>query len=143
MEKRIIPTMKKCLYAALCALCLSGCYSLDSAPVANFGREHVLVRNYGWSLFNCIPILCGNAAKDPACSFVMFRDDVTMEKIRDRFDEYAAGRSVECPVLHVDDNKFISIYNIPIPYIVCYKEVSFSATLGARKDKTEKTEAGK
>ena len=123
--------MKRCLYAALCALCLSGCYTLDSAPVSDTGREHVLVQNYGWSLFNCIPILCGNAEKDPSCPFVMFRDDVAMEKIQARFDEYAAGRNVECPVFHFDDTKFISVYSIPvpIPYIVCYKEVSLSATI--------------
>jgi len=131
--------MKKCLYVALGALCLSGCYTLDSAPVLDTSREHVLVQNYGWSLFNCIPIFCGNAAKDPSCPFVMFRDDVTMEKIQERFDEYAAGRSVECPVFHIDDTKFISIYSIPIPipYIVCYKEVSLSATLGSAKDEKE------
>ena len=128
--------MKKFLYIAFCALGLSGCYTLDSAPVSDTGREHVLVQNYGWSLFGCIPIFCGNAAKDPSCPFVMFRDDVTMEKIQERFDEYAAGRSVDCPVFHVDDTKFISVYSIPIPipYIVCYKEVSLSATLGAVKD---------
>ena len=57
--------------------------------------------------------------------------DVAMEKIQARFDEYAAGRNVECPVFHFDDTKFISVYSIPvpIPYIVCYKEVSLSATI--------------
>ena len=120
-------------------MCLSGCYTLDHAPVADTGREHVLVQNYGWTLFNCIPIICGNAAKNPKCPFVMFRDDVTMEKIQTRFDEYAAGRNVECPVFHIDDSKFISVYSIPvpIPYIVCYKEVSLSATLSAVKDEGE------
>lgn len=124
--------MRKTVLTALscaAAACLSGCLSLDSAALPSGGGEHVLARNYGWSLFNCIPFVCGNASPDPSCGFVMFRDDVTMEKVQARLADRAGGRRIECPVYHNADRIFITLFGIPIPYIVCYKEVSVSATL--------------
>ena len=122
---------KLVLTALLCAAaaCLSGCLSLDSAAVPSGGGEHVLARNYGWSLFNCIPFICGNASPDPSCGCVMFRNDVTMEKVQARLADYAAGRQIECPVYHHADSIFVTLFGFPIPYIICYKEVSVSATL--------------
>ena len=96
----IIPRMRKLALMALsgAALCLSGCLSIDTAATSYGGGEHVLARNYGWTLFNCIPLFCGNASADATCGFVMFRDDVTMERVQAKLAEYAAGREIVCPV---------------------------------------------
>ncbi|MBR3223468.1 MAG: hypothetical protein IKF72_14710 [Kiritimatiellae bacterium] len=121
---------KSALTALSCAaLCLAGCFSLDKASMRDGDGEHVLARNYGWALFNCIPFICGNASADPSCGCVMFRNDVTMEKVQARLADYAAGREIECPVYHNADSIFITLFGFPIPYVICYKEVSVSATL--------------
>ncbi len=121
---------KLALIALSCAAtCLAGCLSIDTAETKSGGGEHVLARNYGWTLFNCIPIVCGNASADATMGCVMFRDDVTMERLQAKLAEYAAGREMVCPVYHNADTVFITIFGIPIPYIICYNEVSMSATL--------------
>lgn len=127
----IILRMRKLALIALsgAALCLSGCLSIDTAATAYGGGEHVLARNYGWTLFNCIPLFCGNASADATCGFVMFRDDVTMERVQAKLAEYAAGREIVCPVYHNADTVFITLFGFPIPYLICYNEVSVSATL--------------
>lgn len=128
--------MKTWLFIALAgvALGLSGCFSLESADVKMTNEEHVLARNFGWRLFNWIPLACGNASKDAECSFVLFRDDVTMEKVQSRFVDYAAGREILDPTYHNCDSVFFNIVGIPfpIPYVICYREVSLSGTI--RKD---------
>lgn len=66
-------------------LCLTGCFSIDSADVPQTGEEHVHVANYGWYLFNIVPLACGNAAEDPNLPSIFFRNDVTMDKVQQRF----------------------------------------------------------
>ena len=132
-KRCIIPPMRKLALPFLAlsglALCLSGCMSVESAPTPSGGGEHVLARNYGWTLFNCIPLVCGNASADATCRFVMFRNDVTMERVQAKLAEYAAGREISCPVYHNADSVFTSLFGFPIPYLLCYSEVSVSATL--------------
>ena len=128
-EKRIIPNMKNWLYVAFCALCLSGCFSIDTARIKATGEEHVLVHNFGWRLFNWIPLVCGNASPDASCGIVLFRDDVTMDKVQNRFAAYANGREVINPTYHNRDSVFFDFFGWPIPYIICYKEVALSGTL--------------
>ena len=128
-EKRIIPPMKKLMYLAIGAFCLSGCFSLDTAKIKATGEEHVLARNFGWRLFNWIPLACGNASPDASCPFVLFRDDVTVEKVQKRFAAYANGREVFDPTYSNRDSVFFDFFGWPIPYILCYKEVALSGTL--------------
>ena len=118
-------------------LCLAGCFSLDTAPVRATGEEHVLVHNFGWRLFNCIPVVCGNADPDASCGCAFFRDDVTIEKVQAHLAAHAGGREIRCPVYHNSDSVFFNIVGIPfpIPYVICYKEVSVSATLPGRSAK--------
>ena len=105
---------------------------MDAAATRSGGGEHVLARNYGWTLFNCIPLVCGNASADATCRFVMFRNDVTMERVQAKLAEYAGGREIVGPVYHNADTVFVTVFGIPIPYIICYNEVSVSATLRER-----------
>lgn len=110
-------------------LCLSGCFTLDTATMKWSGEEHVMANNYGWTLFNWIPLFCGNAADDAECGFVMFRDDVTPEKVQHRVIKYAEGRQLMCPAYHTKDTVFLNVLGIPIPYVICYKEITLSGTL--------------
>ena len=71
------------------ALCLSGCFSIDCGRLIRTDEEHVLVSNYGWYLFNLIPLACGNADERSSAPFMFFRNDVTMDKIQRRFMMYA------------------------------------------------------
>jgi len=127
------------LFLLAVAIGLSGCFSIDHAVSPLSGNEHVLVSNYGWQLFNCIPIVCGNATdpRSPEYSspWAFFRDDVTMDKIQERLLKHAEERS-KTPVelfYHNYDTVFISIpftsVPIPIPYIVCYREIQLSGVL--------------
>ena len=79
--------MRRAGAIAVLAAALAGCFSLETARINTNGREHVLASNYGWYLFHCIPLACGNASKDPWFPWVLFRDDVTLDKIQSRFME--------------------------------------------------------
>lgn len=96
------------------AIGMVGCMSVDSAVSRKTGEEHVIVRNYGWSLFNCIPLGSG---------------DVTLEDVQTELRKKAEGRRIECPVYHNYDSVFFSVFGVPIPYIICYKEVAISGVM--------------
>jgi len=118
-------------------MCLTGCFSLDTAVLEVDGREHIVASNYGWSLFNCIPLFCGNANDDGkrVSPWAFFRDDVTMEKVQSRLLEHAKseGKDAEELVFHNYDSVLMWIpmagISLPIPYLVCYKEVQLSGVL--------------
>lgn len=107
---------------------LAGCFTVDTAPLAR-GGEHVVMNNYGWKLFDWIPLVCGNANEDGATGFALFRDDVTAEKVQSRFARYAGARTIESPVYDVNDTIFFNVFGFPIPYILTYKEITLSGTL--------------
>jgi len=120
----------KCLFAAIgSALCLVGCFSVESAKLKPSNAEHVVMNNYGWKLFDWIPLVCGNAAEDATMGCALFRDDVTFEKIQTRFAKYANGREIACPAWTPLDYNVITVFGIPIPYVVTYKEYTLSGTL--------------
>lgn len=126
------------LLLAVAALALGGCFSFDAATLPRTGDEHVLVSNYGWYLFGCLPIVCGNATtpEERTGPWAFFRDDVTMEKIQSRLTNYAArrqGRALGDLTYRVTDEIFFQIpfseIPLPIPYIICYREIQLSGTL--------------
>ena len=121
-----ICTLLSCLGATLC---LTGCFSVDKATFKSTGAEHVVMNNYGWKLFDWIPLFSGNADEDASCGVAFFRDDVTMDKIQARFVKYADGRRIECPAYSAKDTIFLWIMGIPLPYIVTYKEINVSGTM--------------
>jgi len=94
------------------------------------------VSNYGWKLFNFIPLVCGNATERNrfgGCAF--FRNDVTLEKIQSRFMSYAAqcGKTPTDMVYHNYDTVIFELpimgLTIPIPYVLCYNEIQLSGVL--------------
>ena len=124
------------LFAALCAtFCLTGCFTLDSADVRSTGDEHVCVGNNGWYLFHFIPLACGNASDDPLAPWVLFRNDVTMDKIQRRFMNYAKfyGKIPRDMSYYTQESVLFEIPGtdlpIPIPYILTYKEIQLSGVL--------------
>lgn len=116
-------------------LCLSGCFSIDRATLQTSGEEHILVSNYGWSLFGQIPLCCGNANADGLTPWVFFRDDVTMDKIQHRLSETAnkSGKRLTNLVYRNNDNILFSVplteIDIPIPYLICYREIQLSGVM--------------
>ncbi len=121
--------------AAVAAVLLSGCFSLKRGEIGTSGIEHVLVSNYGWKLFHFIPLVCGNAANDPFFPCVFFRNDVTMDKIQNRFMQYANGQGkiAEGLVYTTQESVMIKLPGmdiaIPIPYLVTYQEIQLSGIL--------------
>jgi len=111
------------------ALSLVGCFSVETASVKPSNAEHVVMNNYGWKLFDWIPLVCGNASEDATMGCAFFRDDVTFEKIQSRFAKHANGRTIECPAWTPLDYQVITVFGIPIPYVITYKEYTLSGTL--------------
>lgn len=115
------------------ALCLAGCFSIDSGHLARTGDEHILVSNYGWYLFHYIPVACGNANEHRWFPSVAFRDDVTMDKIQRRFMAYADSIGKN----DIRDLSFTSRESVmlelpwlnlplPVPYLLTYREIQLS-----------------
>ncbi len=124
------------LAAALCVtICLSGCFTLDTADIRTTGEEHICVGNSGWYLFHFIPLACGNASEDPAMPWIFFRNDVTMDKIQHRFMSYANfyGKKTRDMAYYTQESVLFEIpgtdFPIPLPYILTYKEVQLSGVL--------------
>lgn len=99
------------------ALCLAGCMSTEVEPSAVTGVEHFTIHDYGWKLFDCIPL---------------FRSDITVESVQKELAEVAAkrGKTPEGLVYHNRNDIFLELpllgTALPIPYIICYHEVQLS-----------------
>jgi len=120
----------KCLFFCIGAtVCLTGCFSFETARVQPSNEEHVVVNNWGWKLFDWIPLASGNATEGAFMGTAFFRDDVRFDKLQDRLVKYANGRTIECPVYLPLDYQVFTVYGIPIPYIFTYKEYTISGTL--------------
>ena len=118
--------------------CLTGCFSLERATIRTTGQEHVHVSNYGWYLFHCIPLACGNASSDAWTPWVLFRNDVTMDKIQHRFMGYANGQGCDASDLDYVTNESVMLNipginaPLPIPYLLTYREIQLSGVLTQR-----------
>ena len=115
---------------------LSGCFSIDRADLMRTGEEHVLVSNYGWYLFGIIPLCGGNADVDAWTPWVLFRNDVTMDKIQNRFMQYKTANGHE-NVRDLVYNNYESVMfefpglglPVPIPYVLTFKEIQLSGVM--------------
>ena len=133
---------------------LAGCFSLETADLKNVNgatvsmhehggqpEQHILVSNYGWYLFNRLPIVCGNARKGAKFPWAFFYNDVDETVIQDRLTDYAAERG--CDVVDItmfnSEQVLLDIYSVPvpIPYICCYKEMQISGVMVKRPDGTD------
>jgi hypothetical protein len=121
--------------AACATLCLTGCFSLEHARSEDSGEEQIIVRNYGWKLFNCIPLVCGSSDLESSFPWVFFRNDVTLDKIQGRLADYAAlqGKTAENLAYYNYDTVMLTIpfpqFSLPVPYFLCYNEIQLSARL--------------
>ena len=131
------------LFSAI--LLLAGCYSIDVAKNialdestgkdGSVAAEHVVVSNYGWYLFNYFPIACGNASPDAVFPWRFFSNHVTARLLHDRMMEYAASKNAEVSdlVFFRDEQVFFTVpgsqFPLPIPYILCFKEIQFSGMM--------------
>lgn len=128
------------LIIAVLTVVFSGCFSIEKGYVKSTGEEQVLVSNYGWYLFHFIPIACGNANESGYMPWVMFRNDVTMDKVQDRFIKYTETKKDMLPVgmsYRTHESVMFEIPGsnipIPLPYILSYKEIQLSGVLKPAK----------
>ena len=139
---------------------LAGCFSIDRGTSKAFRgsrlnvtdgepMEHVVVSNYGWYLFDTVPVVCGNARYGASFACRFFSDHVKADILQDRLTEYAAGKKADLVDLHYFHNSNVLFSTpglslpIPIPYVLCYREIQFSGVLvkppsrAAKKDALE------
>lgn len=116
---------------------LSGCFTVESATSERTGDHHLLVQNYGWRLFYFIPIACGNATEpeDKLGPWTFFRDDVTLDKVQKRFFDEAGKIDGEVSDLtyycreNILFNFPLTQLPMPVPYIICYREIQLSGVV--------------
>ena len=135
--------MKRLMAGISLALLLSGCYTVELAKAPVLGPDvegHVYIRNSGWNILGCIPLVCGNATDPlvevPHGPWAFFRDDVTMDKVQSRLVNYAATKS-EKKLIDITYNAYDTLFfsipglqiPVPIPYLLCYREIQISGTL--------------
>ena len=117
------------------AACCAGCFSVDVGRLEATGGENLTVSNYGWYLFNFIPLASGNASKERLAPWVFFRNDVTMDKVQRRFFEYARenGRTAQELTYHNYESILFELpgtnFKIPVPYLLTYREIQLSGVL--------------
>lgn len=137
--------------AAIALALLAGCYSMDvatteslkgsaSAPDGGKPLEHIVVSNYGWYLFHAFPLACGNATPGAFFPFKIFSDQVSPGLLHDRLMAHAAAIHADAKDLVFFRNEKV-LYDIPglnipvpIPYLLTYREIQFSAVLTQRKE---------
>ncbi len=121
----------------LCAtVCLTGCFSIDAAPVPKSKSDHLLVSNEGWFLFDVIPLAGGNANTDSFWPFVLFRNDVTLDKVQRRFMITAErmGKTKMKDLSYSSDESILFEipginFPIPIPYLLTYRNIQLSGVI--------------
>ena len=131
---------------AMFMLAFSGCYSMDIGTNAALQNselvdgidkpiEHVIISNYGWYLFNCLPLVCGNATPGASFPWKFFADHVNPILLHDRLMGYADAKDADIKniVFFRDEKVFFDLPGTeipcPIPFFVCYHEVQISGVL--------------
>ena len=136
--------IEMCVGALLTLMLAAGCVSVQRAGkvapegtvihgTAGVPDEHVHVSNFGYYLFNCIPLFCGNTAQDHRGNTVWFSNEVTLEKTQDIMIEEVKSR--KCQVAELQPQVKSTCFFGAIPYVgttfglLWYKEVQMSAVL--------------
>lgn len=125
------------LYLLIGTICLAGCYSFETSVSEVTGDTHVLIGNYGWHLFNSVPLIAGNSTPEPDRfgPWAWFRDDVTMERTQARFMEEVSKYDGELTDMSywMRENMLYEIPGLqiplPIPYILTYREIQLSGVI--------------
>lgn len=131
--------MKRLLngFLLLSALAFGGCYSFETTRSKETGERHIIAMNYGWYLFNRLPIICGNsrpkAERFGPWSF--FKDEVTFDNTQRCFMRDLAADPHDLHDLNywVRENFLFEIpfveIPLPIPYLITYREIQLSGVL--------------
>ena len=125
----------KAILAVFAVAMVSGCFSLQTAKLSRSGDENIFISNYGWYLFDCLPLATGNADESTKLPTVFFRDDVTMDKMQQRMLSYAEknGKEIYDPAYHNHNSILFNVpglnFPLPIPYILTYREIQLSGVL--------------
>ena len=109
-----------------------GCFSVDVAESPVLGERsggHAVVCNYGWTLFGCVPLVCGNEKLDSWCPLTFFKDEITPEFAHGKLIALAEKRGCDLEDLNLmgDNDVLFDAWYAPVPWIIQYKEVNFSA----------------
>ena len=120
--------------AAAMALPLAGCFSVEVASSPVLGEDvakHVTVDTYGWYLFGCVPLVCGNEKLDSWCPFSLFCDEVRPEIAYGKLKNVATAEKCDIRDFYLvnDNNVLFEAFNVTIPWILVTKEISISANL--------------
>lgn len=113
---------------------LTGCFSVDIAASPVLGpqvEEHVVVCNYGWNLFGCLPLVCGNENRDSWCPFTFFKDEVSLDLAYAQVAARAKRTGCKVSDLVVNDDRCVMFdcFYVVVPWVIQYKEVNLSALL--------------
>ena len=116
------------------SLLLTGCFTVNEASSPVLGGDvvkHVTSENYGWYLFGCLPLFCGNENLDSWCPFSVFCDEVTPEIVYSKLEAVAERDDCLMDDVHTlaDNDVLFETYYVTLPWLVVYKNVSFSANL--------------
>lgn len=113
-----------------------GCLSTERATSDVTGEEHVLISNFGYYLFGCVPLCCGNAnLENKMGNVAFFRNDVTMDKVQAIIMNLSKeqNRPIHELNYHNTHSIFLSVplfaVVIPIPYLITTKEIQLSGVM--------------
>ena len=115
-----------------------GCFSVDVADSTVLGERsggHAVVCNYGWTLFGCVPLVCGNENLESWCPITLFRDEITPEFAHGKLIALAEARDCDLEDLNLigDNCVLFDAWYAPVPWILVYKETNASANLVRRE----------
>lgn len=102
--------------------------------------EHVVVSNYGLYLFNYVPLACGNTTSGAWFPWTFFSDRVSSPLLHDKMMAYAASKKANVKELAFFryEQVFFNVpgtkFTIPIPYLLCFREIQFSGMLVPRAE---------
>lgn len=125
---------------------LAGCCSVQQTDVpandppyrlADGSRpiSHAVASNYGWFLFNVIPLVTGNANVESVFPWAFFSDDVRFDLLQGHLVALAKKRNAQLREINLTRNESVFFdvpglgLPLPIPYLFCYHEKQVSAVL--------------
>ncbi len=135
---------------ALMPITLASCTSVtNSKPqksprisgIANSNAEQIMITNYGYYLFNCIPLGSGSTDNN---SFELFSDKVNLTEAMRTFNKECEKRgATQIANLQADKNStcFFSWFKFATTFgVYWYKEIQISATVNTTKSNLENSE---
>ena len=132
----MIKRLRNAVLALLTGVC--GCFSVDVVESPVLGERsggHAVVCNYGWTLFGCVPLVCGNENLDSWCPLTFFRDEIRPELAHAKLIALAEGRNCDLEDLNLMGDNYVlfDAWYAPVPWILVYKETNISANLVRRE----------